>query len=170
MREKLLTKWTEWLIGWYALHGDNFTLPIELELNFYNRAIMLGDVPLTGKIDKVELTAVETISPKPLISLIDYKTGRTKSLNEIKWNTANSEWNYFRQLLFYKIMFDLDRELSSKYETHELAVEFVEWKDGKYAYVSVDYTPEDIERVESEIRGVWAQMNDIEFWRNLLKK
>ena len=142
--------------GWYTLHGKKFTLPIELELNFYNRSILLDDIPLTGKIDKVEKSFEEdSFTGKTKISLIDYKTGRTKSLNEIKGNTTNSEGNYFRQLLFYKIMFDRDRELSARYEIHELAIEFVEGKDGKYAYIPVDYTPEDVERVETEIREVW---------------
>lgn len=67
-------------------------------------------------------------------------------------------------------MFERDAELSRKYEVSDLAIEFVEGKDGKYAYISVDYTPEDIERVENEIRETWSKMNDMEFWRNLLKK
>jgi RecB family exonuclease len=159
-----------WLTGWYNNHSKWFVLPIELEMNFYGRNILVDSIPLTGKIDKVEQFPSNTLSWKIPVALIDYKTGRTKSLNEIKGNTANSEWNYFRQLLFYKIMFDRDTELSRKYEVSDLAIEFVEWKDGKYAYISVDYTPEDIERVENEIREVWSKMNDMEFWRSLLRK
>jgi hypothetical protein len=68
------------------------------------------------------------------------------------------------------MMVERDMELSKKYEVSELAIEFVEWKDGKYAYTIVDYTSEDIERIESEIREVWTKMNDISFWRELLKK
>ena len=158
------------MTGWYSIHTTGFTLPIELELNFYSRSILLGDIPLTGKIDKIEESPSQAITGKTPVSLIDYKTGRTKSLNEIKGNTANSEGNYFRQLLFYKIMFDLDAELMKKYEVSDLAIEFVEGKDGKYAHIAVDYTPEDVEGVKALIAEVWGKMNDMEFWRNLLKK
>lgn len=67
-------------------------------------------------------------------------------------------------------MFDLDRKLSYEFDAASLAIEFVEGKDGKYASVDVDFTPEDIERVKDEIRDAWGKINDMEFWRNLLKK
>jgi len=126
-------------------------------------------VPLTGKIDKVEKIETEIVG-KISVRLIDYKTGRTKSLNDIKGNTMNSEGNYFRQLIFYKIMFDLDRKLSYEFEAANLAIEFVEGKEGKYSFVDVDFTTEDIKKVKEEICEAWGKINDMEFWRNLLKR
>lgn len=159
--EKLLQKWLEWL-KWWLESKSEFSLPIELEYNFRSRNIVFEWIPLTGKIDKID-----SINENEVV-LIDYKTGKTKSINEIKWETQNSEWNYFRQLLFYKIMFDLDSNISSKYSANNLALEFVEWRDWNYSFIDVDFTYEDIDRVKSEIIETWNKINDIEFWRGLV--
>ena len=173
-REKLLEKGIAGLGGWYDLQKGNFHVPIELELNFYPRNILLNGIPLTGKIDKVEALEAEEEdlcsgrNDRVPVTLIDYKTGRTKTLGEIKGTTQNSEGNYLRQLIFYKIMFDLDTSLSRQYSAESLAIEFVEGKDGKYAMIPVDFTQEDIERVKNEIQDSWEKMHDMDFWKSLL--
>lgn len=52
-------------------------IPVELEYDFRPRKISLGDVPITGKIDKIEQVNENEVR------LVDYKTGREKSANEI---------------------------------------------------------------------------------------
>jgi len=159
--DKLLEKWIEWLRWWYNYKAE-FKLPLELEYNFRSRNIVFEWIPLTGKIDKIEqVTGNEVV-------LIDYKTGKTKSVNEIKWATTNWDGNYFRQLLFYKIMFDLDSNINSKYIANILALEFVEWKDGKYSFTNIEFTTEDIDQVKSEIIETRNKVNDIEFWKELI--
>lgn len=108
LREKLLKKGREGLGGWYAIHAGKLEMPLELEYNFYPRNIVFEGVPLTGKIDKIELLS----SGADEVRLVDYKTGRAKSLNEVKGLTANGDGKYFRQLLFYKLLFELDPSLS----------------------------------------------------------
>lgn len=166
--DRLREKWLVGLGGWYALHANHLHLPAELEYNFRPRNILLDDeVPITGKIDKIEHITPDSDE----VYLIDYKTGRTKSLNEIKGNTASSDGKYFRQLLFYKILADLDTTgIAPKYRIAGLGIDFVEGKDGKYAFVPVDYTPEDIERVKTEIHDMWTRIHDREFWKEVLGK
>lgn len=108
LREKLLKKGREGLGGWYAIHAGKLEMPLELEYNFYPRNIVFEGVPLTGKIDKIELLPYGGNE----VRLVDYKTGRAKSLNEVKGLTANGDGKYFRQLLFYKLLFELDPSLS----------------------------------------------------------
>ena len=100
--------------------------------------------------------------------LVDYKTGRPKSLGEIRGETQNSDGKYFRQLLFYDLMFSLDSSLSSKYHVESLGIDFVEGKDGKYPFVEVERTAADIDRLKDEIRMVWKNINDMEFWRTIM--
>jgi hypothetical protein len=45
-------------------------------------------------------------------------------------------------------MFDLDPNLSSKYNVSSLAIEFVEGKDGRYPSVNVEWTQDDIDKVK----------------------
>lgn len=165
-REKLLKKGREGLSGWYALHSGKLAMPLELEYSFYPRNIVFEGVPLTGKIDKIEL-----IEGTPTgVRLVDYKTGRIKSLNEIKGLTQNSDGKYFRQLLFYKLLFDLDSSLASKFCADSLAIEFVEGKDGEYRLVEVDFSDEDMEMLKNEIRDTWRKIGDPKFWREVLRK
>lgn len=159
--ERLKEKWITWLNGWYDSKIE-FKLPLELEYNFRSKNIVFDWIPLTGKIDKIELFKDDEVI------LVDYKTGKAKSLNDIKWLTQNWNDKYFRQLLFYKIMFSLDNSLSSKYKINSLAIEFVEWKESKYPFVNVEFNEEDLEKVENEIKEVRSKINDLNFWRSLI--
>jgi DNA helicase-2/ATP-dependent DNA helicase PcrA len=163
-REKLLKKGREGLAGWYAAHVGTFGIPLELEYNFYPRNILFEGIPLTGKIDKIELVAPGSSG----VRLVDYKTGRIKSLNEIKGLTANADGKYFKQLLFYKLLFELDTSMTPKYSPESLAIEFVEGKDGEYRSIEVDFSEEDFEALKAEIRDTWKKIHDPEFWRETL--
>jgi ATP-dependent exoDNAse (exonuclease V) beta subunit len=99
--KRLREKGEKGLRGWYQQAVPTIRLPLHLEFNFYHRNIFLDDtIPLTGKIDKIE--ALDTDGKR--VRLVDYKTGRPKSLKEIKGETAGSDGKYFRQLLFYVVM------------------------------------------------------------------
>lgn len=65
-------------------------------------------------------------------------------------------------------MFENCSELNSKFNVWELALDFVEWKNGDFAYTRVDYTQEDFEEFKQELCDAWQKINDIEFWRELL--
>lgn len=164
-REKLLKKGREGLAGWYTIHAGKLEIPLELEYNFYPRNVVFEGIPLTGKIDKIELIPGSADE----VRLVDYKTGRAKSLNEVKGLTANSDGKYFRQLLFYKLLFELDASLSSKYRPTSLVLEFVEGKDGDYRSVEVDFTDEEYERLKSEIRDAWSKISNPEFWKEAMQ-
>lgn len=165
IREKLLKKGHEGLEGWYAEHVGKLEIPLELEYNFYPRGIVFDGVPLTGKIDKIELRYPDSDE----VRLVDYKTGRPKSLNEVKGETKNGDGKYFRQLLFYKLLFELDSGLFPKYRPTALALEFVEGKDGKYVSLDVDFTEGDMERLKGEIRDSWKKISDPEYWKEVLR-
>ncbi len=160
--ESLKEKWLSWLAGWYDMHDSWFALPAELEYDFRPRNIILDWIPLTWKIDKIE----EVFSRE--VRLVDYKTWKPKSTNEIIAVGKPSDWKYFRQLLFYKIMFDLDSNLTSRFDSKELVIEFVEWRDWKYPKINIPYVTDDIERVKAEIKESWDKINDISFWRELI--
>jgi len=49
----------------------------------------------------------------PFLNVIDYKTGRPKSRNEIEGNTKNSNGDYKRQLVFYNLLLNNFNPVSS---------------------------------------------------------
>lgn len=184
-QKRLLEKWISWLEWYYDNYKDLFKKPINSEFNFRSRNIVFWDIPLTWKIDKIE-SSWESISQnedsewqlaffKESIVLIDYKTWKSKSLWQIKWTDrywnkkdSFSEWKYYRQLLFYKLMCELDNEFSSNYWEIKLSIDFVEWKDNKYNFLEIDYSNEDYEEFKNLVKETWKKINDIEFWEDFL--
>ncbi len=76
----------------------------------------VGAVPLTGKLDRLDRKADGSVL------VIDYKTGKARSENDIKGRTKNSTGDYYRQLVFYKLLLKKD----GRYTTNEAALHFVE--------------------------------------------
>jgi hypothetical protein len=195
--ENALEKWQNWLKGYYDEYAKKQSSPLELEYNFRWKNLLFEDIPITGKIDKIEILNIPSTSALPQgggmsegqggvvtqlaffkdkVSLIDYKTWGIKTLGQIKWldKNWNKKWpeegKYFRQLLFYKLLCEVDFEFNSRFDVGSLAIDFVEWKDGIYKQVEVDYSSEEYENFKEELRGARKKINDMEFWRSILNK
>lgn len=184
--ERLLERWNEWLTWYYEIFKQNSREIVSLEYNFRSKDVFFEWIPLTWKIDKIEVvnTSINNQNSGDLwqsslftqnVALVDYKTWSIKTTWMIKWTDRYwekkpGEWAYFRQLLFYKLMFENTSELKTKYSIWELALDFVEWKNWEYKYSVVDYTNEDFEEFKAELKEAWNKINDIDFWREVLLK
>lgn len=183
--EKLLEKWIVGLEWYYDLHAKTKEEPLVLEYSFRRKNLSFETIPLTWTIDKIERlwTANQSSESqewqmaffKDSVALVDYKTGKPKSIWQIKWldrywNRKEWEWKYFRQLLFYKLLCDVDYEFNSKFEIWAVALDFVEWKDWDYRYIELEITPEEYENFKEEIKAARSQISDINFWKDLLSK
>ncbi len=187
--EEATEKGIQGLEWYYDLYSSQMSEPFLLEYSFRRKNIFFEWIPLTGTIDKVEKlgetasqiwnnsadTAWQMAFFKDTVKLIDYKTGKTKTENTIKWldrygNKKQWEWKYFRQLLFYKLLSENDREFMEKFSIGGLAIDFVEWKDGKYKQVEIQPTQEEYNEFLEEIKTARAQISDIEFWKEILTK
>ncbi len=160
----LLEEGMNGLRGWYEWKSADTTIPLEIEYSFYAKGIVWRDIPLTGKID----TIIEDENAKTL-RLIDYKTGRTRTKNELMGNTQARDRRYLRQLVLYRLLARGDPRFSG-YADIETAIEFVEGRDAKYATIVLDPDTETIEEIETEIIESWSKISSIEFWRKLLSE
>ncbi|MCX6719346.1 MAG: PD-(D/E)XK nuclease family protein, partial [Candidatus Taylorbacteria bacterium] len=100
---------------------------------------------LTGKIDKIEFLDEQNVV------VVDYKTSKPKSRNAIEGKTAEVDGNYKRQLVFYKLLLDLDEKFNMKHGE----IDFIEPNERGL------YKKERFEIEESEIRqlkGAIAKM------------
>lgn len=185
--ENLKEKWLKWLEGYYDLYSPKNNEPLMLEYNFRQRNIVFDWIPLTWAIDKIEkLNWLSTSNNsninlwqqmaffKETVALVDYKTWKPKTIWEIKWidrywNKKTWEWKYFRQVMFYKLLCELDFEFKSKFEIWALALDFVEGRDWVYKYIEIDYTPEEFEEFKNELKEARKKIINIDFWKNLLK-
>ena len=183
-KNRLLKKWIEWLTGYFENFKNNTRIPLATEYNFRSRNIVFDWIPITWKIDKIEeiwewLNSWNFDWQWALfvkdIAIIDYKTWSIKTEWNIKW--IDRYWNtkpwyetgkYFRQLLFYKLLWENDPEFNSKFNISELALDFVEWKEGKYQYLPINIEQEDYENFKELVKESWKKINDIDFWKKLL--
>ncbi|MDQ7023910.1 MAG: hypothetical protein Q9M97_10610 [Candidatus Gracilibacteria bacterium] len=109
------------------------------------------------------------------VAIIDYKTGGIKTEGKIKGldrygNKKESfeEGRYYRQLLFYKLLAENDPEFNSKFNVTELALDFVEGKNGEYKYVGIIPENDDYEEFKILVKDSWEKINSLEFWREIL--
>jgi len=185
-----MEKWIKGLEWYYDLYANKKEEPLKLEYSFRRKNLSFEAIPLTWTIDKIEKIGQTQDFPlqewqlaffKDKVALIDYKTGKSKTLGQIKWldrywNKKEDEcgvpvgWKYFRQLLFYKLLCEVDSEFNSKFEIWTVALDFVEGRDWDYKYIELEITTEEYEFFKEEIRQSWAQINDINFWKELLNK
>jgi hypothetical protein len=183
--EELFKKGTAGLEWYYELYSWKSEIPLVLEYSFKRKNLIFEWVPITWTIDKIEKNWTTSIDIKnqkwqlaffkDKVNLIDYKTGSIKTIWQIKWtdrywNKKEWEWKYFRQLLFYKLLCEIDFEFNSKFEVWNLALDFVEWKDWNYKLVEIEYSDEEYEFFKSEIKDARDKINNPEFWKSILNK
>lgn len=155
-REAILAKGSKILEDWYNQYKDSFKSPLFVELYFGNKNIVLDDVPLTGKVDKIEMIG------DGRAKLIDYKTGRVKSRNDILGATKSSDGSVIRQLYFYKILCDLDPTIKVKIDKGE--IDFIAANErGNFKKEEFDFEDEKLEEVKKLIVDSYGQMLELDF-------
>nr|MDD3719964.1 ATP-dependent DNA helicase [Candidatus Gracilibacteria bacterium] len=185
--ERLEVRGVKGLTGYYETYKNNFREHLELEYNFRGKNIVFSGIPLTGKIDKIEKIEGYVSSENPgssgqfalfkeHIAIIDYKTGSVKRLGEIKGVDRDGnkkadlkEGKYGRQLLFYKLLCELDREFSSKYDIVSLGLDFVEGKNDEYKIVEVSFTQEEYKEFKNLVKDTWNKISSLDFWKEYLQ-
>lgn len=151
------------LSAYYDVYREEFRKPLFLETFFgYGRGhIYVDDVRIAGRVDRIEWIDAKTKT----VQVVDYKTGKPKSRNEIEGKTANSDGAYKRQLVFYKLLADLDRTFGLKVERGVL--DFVEPESGtkKFRQESFTLTKDDVAALKETIKQVMAEIRALHFPR-----
>lgn len=161
--QELLEKGKKSLNGYYDFYRGLWQKNIFNEFNINGILFEIGankekiKIILKGKIDKME------ILPDGNINVIDYKTGKSKSRNDIEGKTKNSRGDYKRQLVFYKLL--LDRYEKGKYKMVSGELDFVE-PDNKEQYHKEKFIIEkkDVEELEKIIEKSAREIYDLSFW------
>lgn len=111
----------------------------------------LGDIPLKGKIDRLDLDHPDSSR----ITIIDFKTGRPKTENQIR-----EDGDYFRQLAFYAILMEHGMPL---YEPVAYVLDFV--GEGTEHPVQRSFVITETERndLKKVIEAVWAKIQALDF-------
>ncbi len=147
----------EVLNNYYDKYINSFNTIVAVERNIRN--VTLGDVPLKGKLDKLEFNGKE-------VNVVDYKTGnvdnaKTKLLppNEKEPNGGD----YWRQAVFYKILVDNYEQKDWKVISTEF--DFIEPdKKKNYQKAKIVISPQDITTVTEQVKMVWVKIQNRDFY------
>ncbi|MEO8172279.1 MAG: PD-(D/E)XK nuclease family protein, partial [Sediminibacterium sp.] len=143
------------LPAYYNSRINHWNKMVSIERNIRN--VFVQDVPLNGKLDKLEFTG-------KMVNVVDYKTGNYENAKKKLVMPNEKEPNggdYWRQAVFYKILLDNDR--SNDWQATGTAFEFIEPVNDEYKTEPVTVTPEDITTVTQQIKTVWQHIQNRDF-------
>ncbi len=143
------------------------TLPKATKEEFNIRVLLptglesVPELPLTGKLDRIDLG-----EDGYAIRVVDYKTGKPKSRNQIEGKTASSDGAYKRQLTFYALLLSLHGD--ERYQTNTGVLSFVESDSkGVIKEESFTITEEEVEALKEEIIAAAAEITSGAFLRDV---
>ena len=129
----------------------------QVKVEFDVRNVEIDGVPIKGVIDKVEYLEKEQVH------LVDYKTG---SLDKSKLSRPSEKkpngGNYWRQLAFYKILFENHRDTTQVVKT--AAISYLELDtQGRFPKKEMSFTLADIDKVKGMIISSYEKIMAHEF-------
>ena len=143
---------------WHQSYAHDLHPHLKNELGIYD--VVLDDVRLSGKLDKVVIDP----SDPSRVMVVDYKTGRHKTVNEILGKTQNSTGDIYRQLVFYKLL--LKYHAGGRYTMTDGVIDFVipDKKTGKLRRETFQPTDGEVLELEQQIKDVAQQIRTLSFW------
>ena len=163
-REKLLAKGKEGLSGYYDkyLSAGNMRATFT-EMNFDKRNVRLDNIKITGKLDAI---CISKDNEEPIATVVDYKTGKIKSHNEVMKFTPNADGELipsanYTQLMFYKILTDADKTF--KYKVKSGVLDYIEGKEGKYNREEYFYQDDEVQVFKDIIKSTYEKIQQMEF-------
>lgn len=143
------------LTDYYHHYQDSFNGRCLTEHDFRFKNVHLGDIPLTGKIDKIEFLSGNQVN------VVDYKTGKPDS----KGPQLSRTGDYFRQLVFYKLL--CDEAKSFPYQVVSGTIDFIEKnKAGIFVRKNYPLTTQDAADLKKQIEAVFQKILALDFTPN----
>jgi DNA helicase-2/ATP-dependent DNA helicase PcrA len=126
---------------------------------------VLNDVPLKGKLDKLEFTGKD-------VNVVDYKTGDPDKAKDKLKGPSDKDPNggdYWRQAVFYKIL--VDGYNHNGWRAISTEFDFIEPdKKKNYRKEKLVISPADIATVTQQITDTWQKIQDQQFYKGCGKE
>jgi len=161
--QDLLVKGEEVLGRWYEEYQGSWNLDTRTEFRINGVVLPSMDFEgaprLTGVLDKLEFQN----GGHTHVTVIDYKTGKPKTEGQVKGTTKDSEGDYYRQLVFYKLL--LKYFADGKMVMDKGVLEFIEPDDkGAFRRYEFEISDQEVEELEKEITRVVDEIRNLSFW------
>lgn len=123
---------------------------------FKVKGVLLDNILLSGKLDKIEING-------DCVNVVDYKTGKIRTRNDIEGKTKTSKGNYKRQLVFYKVL--LNRFDDGRYSMETGDIDFIDPDEkGKYHKERFLIEKDEVAELEKTIKNVAEEILALSFW------
>lgn len=150
--QDLLQHGQEILTKYYNYYQNEFTGNYFSERDFRLHGAHLNDIPITGKIDLIDVT------DKNQANVIDFKTGKPDG----KYKELSKDGDYFRQLVFYKIL--CQQSKSFNYQINQGTIDFIETNaKGQFERKTFDLTQDDVNNLTKLIIDTYQKISNLEF-------
>ncbi len=147
------------ITNYYHAQAGNWKPSLLVERFFGKEPeIAFDGLSLVGKIDRIDL--IDPLGKQ--VRVVDYKTGKVHSRNDILGKTASSDGSMIRQLVFYRLLSELDNTF--QYQVTEGEFIFVEPnKSGKFVTERFEISQEQVEELKNILREVKEEFFTLSF-------
>lgn len=154
-RKDLLDRGNAELPAFLAHCGDRLReTKADSERSFFRENIVLDDILLGGKIDRIEIDDTHKT-----ITVSDFKTTKPK----FKWSEKDGTLKYKIQLYFYKFLIENSREFAN-YRVTTGRIDFVSPDaSGNFHSLELEFDPEEAAKIKQLIKAVYAHIKALEF-------
>ncbi|PHN03675.1 ATP-dependent helicase [Flavilitoribacter nigricans] len=144
------------LSAYYRRHVGEWHKAVRVELTIRNTEIQ--GVPINGMIDKLELHG------SAHAQVVDYKTG-SKDASKLRRPNKTYPYggNYWRQLVFYKILFESYDKSGRKVDKGSIAYLDPDTK-GQFQTKHITFTAEDVRQVKAYIQQTYERIMAQDFY------
>lgn len=138
---------------YFRFYGISAKQKVELEYSFRRHGVMVGELPLTGQLDKIEYL------DDGHVKVVDYKTGNPDSA----YQESRPGGKYHRQLVFYKLLCDESQRFGHQMVSGEL--DFIQPSKRRGKLVRMEYviTAKEVAELKETIGEVWADIKTLRF-------
>lgn len=147
----------EVLRNYYDKYISSWNKVVAIERNI--RGVVVNEVPLKGKLDKLEFNGKE-------VNVVDYKTGNVdNAISKMKGPDDKNPLggDYWRQAVFYKLL--VDNYPQKDWRVISTEFDFIEPdKKGTYRKEKIVITPADLETVKQQLTTVWQKIQARDFY------
>lgn len=140
--------------AYYDFYKSSFAVDTLGEYDFRSHNVRVEGVPITGKIDKLEMLGDKKVN------VVDYKTGSPeRGLTKLK---PGEKGDYFRQIVFYKLL--CEHSPKFEYEMVSGEVDFIRPnKSGEFVKKKLQVTDKDMAELTETIKRVWSEIQELKF-------
>jgi DNA helicase-2/ATP-dependent DNA helicase PcrA len=156
--ERRMEQGIDILGAYYDKYLDSFNKNVEIEWKV-NR-FMLYNIPVTGKIDKIEIDAEGC-------TMVDYKTGDPDKYSSAMTAPPNDKdplgGDYWRQIVFYKLLLENNDE--KQWPIKAGVFDYIQKgsKTNQFKRIYVPIFPQDEEIVKAQLKEAYSRIMNHEF-------